>query len=441
MKTTQHIFLLAFVSMVAAWYNGYPLIYSDSGTYIGSGFLNEMPLDRPIFYGWWIVLTSLCLSLWWVILAQNLLLSWTFLRLAKAYGMDSFRWIFFLWVVLQMCTAASWYSCQIMPDIFTPILGMLLMIHFKESTVSWWDLPLIILCILMHSSHFPVLLLLVLLAFVLREKWLIDTQIIARWSMALGLAIIIALATSYSFQNKLQLAPGSSLFIMGSLLDAGVLEEGLADYCQDHQSDLCALKENFPENSRALLWTSPVAFSKEIEQRSAHSRGLVLTTLLHPGRCLRWIHHSLLSSVSMLCQNSVGSGLISEWYRSPDSPPHVRVQQFFPQEIHAYRNSRQNGNLWGQELELNLLNRLQNPLLVTSLLFLLMTWKTIHPSDRKNILFLLAAIVIHAAVVASLANVYDRLQSRLSWLLILVGLFIVIKKHFTTLEPTSNTGL
>ena len=35
----------------AAFYNGFPLIYSDTSTYLESGFVLETPLDRPITYG------------------------------------------------------------------------------------------------------------------------------------------------------------------------------------------------------------------------------------------------------------------------------------------------------------------------------------------------------------------------------------------------------
>lgn len=40
-------FIIAFVGL----FNGYPLVYSDTGTYIYSGFDRFIPADRPIVYG------------------------------------------------------------------------------------------------------------------------------------------------------------------------------------------------------------------------------------------------------------------------------------------------------------------------------------------------------------------------------------------------------
>jgi hypothetical protein len=51
-----------------ALYNGYPLIYSDTGTYLSSGFLLETPFDRPITYGIFMRISSLNgVSLWGVV--------------------------------------------------------------------------------------------------------------------------------------------------------------------------------------------------------------------------------------------------------------------------------------------------------------------------------------------------------------------------------------
>ena len=57
------------------FYNTFPYVYSDCGTYIGSGFSLKVPYDRPIFYGLFVRHVSLLTSLWLVILVQGLILS------------------------------------------------------------------------------------------------------------------------------------------------------------------------------------------------------------------------------------------------------------------------------------------------------------------------------------------------------------------------------
>lgn len=48
------------------------------------------------------------------------------------------------------------------------------------------------------------------------------------------------------------------------------------------------------------------------------------------------------------------------------------------------------------------------------------TWKA-HPQLRTLVPLLLGWVVVNAVVTASLANVYDRLQSRVAWLVVLAA--------------------
>src|SRR5207247_6774608 len=54
------------------YHNGYPVLFSDSGTYIHSGFDGFVPWDRPIAYGLFIKYVSLQKSLWLVVYFQAL---------------------------------------------------------------------------------------------------------------------------------------------------------------------------------------------------------------------------------------------------------------------------------------------------------------------------------------------------------------------------------
>ena len=72
-----------FILLAVALFNGYPLVYSDSGTYIKSGIEGFVPPDRPIIYGLFIAFFSFEYSLWLVILAQNLLTAFVLFEVFK----------------------------------------------------------------------------------------------------------------------------------------------------------------------------------------------------------------------------------------------------------------------------------------------------------------------------------------------------------------------
>ncbi|MFK8101257.1 MAG: hypothetical protein AB8G15_01985, partial [Saprospiraceae bacterium] len=58
------ILLGTIILLFVAFYNGYPLVYSDTGTYIQSGFELFVPVDRPLTYGLFLRYTSLGISPW-----------------------------------------------------------------------------------------------------------------------------------------------------------------------------------------------------------------------------------------------------------------------------------------------------------------------------------------------------------------------------------------
>ena len=86
------ILLGALCFMLDAFYNGFPIVYSDTSTYIASGLEFETPFDRPITYGLFIALFSLHgSSLWLVVFAQAIILAYLiFLLVSLVTGKKTF---------------------------------------------------------------------------------------------------------------------------------------------------------------------------------------------------------------------------------------------------------------------------------------------------------------------------------------------------------------
>src|SRR5690554_3684288 len=85
-KVFQNVLLGTVILSIVGLYNGYPLVFSDTGTYIYSGFDLFIPNDRPIAYGLLLRLFSLKLSAWFVILFQNLLTAFVVYLTLKSFN-------------------------------------------------------------------------------------------------------------------------------------------------------------------------------------------------------------------------------------------------------------------------------------------------------------------------------------------------------------------
>lgn len=123
-KSALIILFGALCLIIDAFYNGYPIVYSDTSTYLASGFKLEAPIDRPITYGLFIRLTSLNgFSLWLTVFFQALLLSYLLYLFFKHFVGEAFALKYSLPLILflSLFTGISWTSSQLLTDIFTPI--------------------------------------------------------------------------------------------------------------------------------------------------------------------------------------------------------------------------------------------------------------------------------------------------------------------------------
>src|SRR6185436_8702691 len=164
-------------SLSISIYNGYPILYSDTATYISSGFELEAPADRPIIYGLLIRLFSLNgLSLFFVPAFQAIIFLFVLYKLMELlFGNEkALRYLFFLSVLVLLLTGFGWSINQLLPDIFTSVGFICLFCILMSRKDSRQLIFLFILFFLSASSHISnlfVFLALTLFAFLTR-RWL-----------------------------------------------------------------------------------------------------------------------------------------------------------------------------------------------------------------------------------------------------------------------------
>ena len=117
------ILLSAAVLLWPALWNGYPLVFSDTGTYLSQAIEHYLGWDRPVFYSLFLLPLHMTLTTWPVIVVQALLVTHTLHLVRRALLPQVSGW----WLLpcvgfLSVATALPWFASQLMPDIFTPLL-------------------------------------------------------------------------------------------------------------------------------------------------------------------------------------------------------------------------------------------------------------------------------------------------------------------------------
>jgi hypothetical protein len=144
--------------MIPCIYNAFPLVTSDSGTYIASGLQGWVPIDRPLFYGLFVGFLSLKHSLWYPIIIQSLILAILLFKMYQHFLSSVKNGMIYLFITLIICslTGIAWFSVQIMPDIFVAIgfFSFVLLLLKPIENIEKWTLALFYLISLaMHNSH------------------------------------------------------------------------------------------------------------------------------------------------------------------------------------------------------------------------------------------------------------------------------------------------
>jgi len=121
----------ALTTCVAALFNRFPLTYSDSGNYLDNA-IDLIHLKKPWFffrplaYGAFLTPFATPFTIWLLPLAQGLLVAVAIRLALRTAGIHlTERFFVGLLGALSVLTSLSWFSGQIMPDVFTPIVILL----------------------------------------------------------------------------------------------------------------------------------------------------------------------------------------------------------------------------------------------------------------------------------------------------------------------------
>lgn len=434
--------------------NGYPMLYSDSGTYIVAGFINYVPVDRPYFYSWFVRHSSLWFSLWLVLLAQSFVLLYA-ARMAVRYILqlkNSFIPACLLLAGLGLLTGLSHNHSQIMADVFSPIalLAFATLVAGKDISAKhrFWLVVVLLFSISVHSSHLLIFSILAVGLFVLRlifkkKPFFTDRnkthKRVVFWSLASWLVICLF---NYWLGVGFRPSRTGNVFLVARCIETGVAKVYLDHKCPDAPADLCAAKNNLPPHAVAFLWeynNSPLYDSAcmakgwgecWIEKDAVYGKTVKGILGYGPARTVL-IEKCVEDSWKQLFMFDLG-------YLTPmaeGSPVYGGIHDFFEQEMSQYQNAVQ----YTQTLHFETQSAIQRWVVYISLLLLVVSGVLFYRKSAYSSTFAFAITVfigciVNGVVCASFSGVVDRYMARMIWLLpmaaaLLVWQYILVRKQ------------
>lgn len=415
-----------------AFYNGYPLVFSDLLDYATDGMKivrKQWPGgSHPPFYGVAIWPLHLERSLWPVVIAQGLIVSHLLATVLRVAGAAVSGPAFLLLLAgMAVLTSLPWYVSHVMPDVFGGVLILsLFLIAFSGDKISFWEKMyfscLAIGSLVIHISFLPVgIVILILSAGFRLLRWRgrnLPRPVFALVPLlvALGLSSYV----SMRFWGEMSGPPYAPPYLLAHTLVDGKGKAYLRAVCGRQHYVLCDYQDSIPDNVEDFMFRgySPYSASGRPKQIRAEAGAIVLgTAKMFPLRTLETaLKAGLLQTVTFGTE-------VAQLEDLPDGRG-GSLADVFEKELPfiwtGYEGTKQQQDLLSPE-RLRPMNDVHRVVVALSALFSVFALvRSIRHRDWALIQFLTvvwAGLLVNAFVTGVAVGVFGRFGARVIWLL------------------------
>jgi hypothetical protein len=424
-----------------ALWNGFPIVFADTGTYLSQAIHRYAGWDRPVFYSLFMLPLHLTVTVWPVVVVQALLAAWVLWLVCRTL-VPRISGIAFVGGVglLSVCTWLPWLVSELMPDLFTPLLVLVLCLlaWVSERLSSTERLALAGLATFMIASQqSSVPLTGVLLAAILACDRALSVRrgptrtrpqgvsaipdrderpASRRRRLLLVIPAVLAVfglcVVNLAAHGRFTISPFGDIFLLSRVIYDGPGMAVLRDDCPTANWRLCPFLDSFPPTSDDFLWSheSPLnraGGAKPVsEEAGAIIRAVLLADPVGEARA------ALANTLEQMTRFASGDGL-NPW---PAQVSPTIDRDFPARERAAYASARQQtGSLSVLPLlaQIHRIGALSGAL---SCVILLPVAFRRRATCTGFLLAVLLALPVSAAITGSLSAPHDRYQARVMWL-------------------------
>jgi len=422
------LLVLSLLFLAIALWNGFPLVFYDTGGYLAEGLEGAFLPERSPVYSLLLSVTGGAVSLWAVVVLQAVTTAYLVTLTARAeVAQLSLGRLIIAGVILMLATGIGWYVGQVEPDCMTAlvILGAYLLL-FRSDFLGPKQSMLVVaitgLAVACHPSHLGLMAGLLIAALILKWLWRNSGLRLLLALSAFLLALALILTSNYFLTRQVFLSRSASVFVFARLVQDGIVKRLLDDTCPGSGYTLCGSQNRLPARADAWLWGPNSLFRSRGGFGGSHdeeTRMIMDSIRRYP---LLQVMDATRDSVRQFFTFKTGDGIESqEWVLKPV------FEEVAPAELPAYLAAKQQHN----RLRFTTLNMIHVTVGILSLLGLVaLLFYSVRQRQWQALrlpALVLLALIGNAIVCATFSNPHDRYQSRVIWLPSLVLLLTRLK--------------
>jgi hypothetical protein len=403
---------------VAVW-NGFPIIFYDTGAYMLQGLGHLFIAERSPIYSAFLAGAGGATSLWLVAATQCLITGFTMMQFARAIRPQMSVYVLLgIGAVLCLTTGLPWYAGQIEPDCFVAIVPLsLYLLAFHGETLGSARKTLLVvaaaLSIACHSSHVALAAgLLVALAALRFVPLDIPRPKLTAAVTSFGAAILSIYVANFVFTHQVFFSRSGPIFLEARIMEDGLIAPVLDADCPKAGYAICPYKDRLPARADTWLWMASQSPFKKVG--GFEKRGPESSKLVHESLRRYPLDNAVVALQDALLQFfwfQTGDGIVpQEWVLNRE------FKVAIPRQLNAYdRAYQQEGEIWFLPV-----NIVHVPMAIFSLVALFwLLRRTARTRDwRGGVLpaFILLALIGNAAICGVFSGPHGRYQSRIMWL-------------------------
>jgi hypothetical protein len=419
------IILLCPILLSVAIWNGFPIIFYDTGAYMLQGLGHIFLAERSPVYSLFLAPAGARVSLWLVACVQCLMTAFVITEFARALRPMLSLWSLLAIVALvSIATGLPWYAAEIEPDFFVALVVLgLYLVAFHRTALGRVRLCALLCVVTLataaHPSHIGLSAGLILVLTALRfapPTWIeangLQRPRVLLGALSLALAVASVVACNYRFTHQIFLSRSGAIFLEARMMGDGLIKPVLDTTCPQSHYKLCAYRERLPTRGDTWLWepwVSPFEKLGGFKKREPEAAAIVSQSLqLYP------VRNAIMAFKDVALQFvwfQTGDGIVpQEWVLNREFK--LAIPQQLSDYDHAYQ---QEGAIWFLPV-----NVVHVPIAFLSLiaLFLLFRHAVRRHDWHSGVLpaFVLLALVGNAFVCGVFSGPHGRYQSRIMWL-------------------------
>ncbi|MDO9412262.1 MAG: hypothetical protein Q7T81_06775 [Pseudolabrys sp.] len=260
---------MVLVLLAPALWNGFPIIFPDTGGYLIAAMTGTPMLGRSALYGLFLS-AGIPFAFWPCVILQSALMAWLFAVTLRVNGLGGRPWLALGLVALTTATTSlPWFAGQLMPDILfaAAALALYLLSYAHERVSRSERLALAAVIALAVPSHMAAAALCVavtaalwLLSYI--KSFALPKPRLAYAACAVVAGLMLCLVSNAALIGKFSFTPGGSSFLFGRLIEDGIIATYVEDKCPDPALRICAFADDIPEQADDWLWGEDSAFYK-----------------------------------------------------------------------------------------------------------------------------------------------------------------------------------